>query len=801
MLNLGISNRGLHKIILVILLYSPTFIILNLEGVQSNCNRIFSARDGQLSGSFQSPNRSSLRPFSIKQDKEGNLLLNTTNVQVGNNSMICVYTFTANQDERVMLTFTQFRLRDEEPECNREYMDIYLKVKPGEDLARHVSTNGFDARFCTTILPRRLVSLYGSIVLVFNTELEPPSDPRPLFVGTFEYIKFKVYDQIGAPLGGSLCTHVIRSNERRDGEFQSITYPGVYIKGLKCSYKFLGGPRQRVRLEFLDLDVFSGGSHCPFDSMKIYDGEEETDPIISNICGSHKSLIVFSTRENLLITFTTLNREAEVQNRGFSAYFEFSDKFVDTSFIRGQNVRHVRGSECDQRVISHRATKGFVVSPDANHHTNAICRYIFEGLQTSVDNEKVQLKFTEFDLKSSKPASQQVTSTTQASPPISSGTSLLQIGQNVTNIGETSAPSGTNSSADLCPDNYIRVYTSEQKPDQKQDPNDYDYIFCGNELPQAMESDAASLLMEYNSGLFGGSFKAEYSFIIDFKIPGTQITPGCDYIYRSEILKSGTINSPRHPSWYINDINCSYTFFTKQDEVLLLQFGTFKMSISQDKSLGYNEACLGEDLIEVLELTLDSNEARISDQSEIGTYCGLTTPGPILSYRPLRINFRANQQQVNYGFSALYSFYPRTDLRTNEFVTNCGGQITANQRVKTGTIVSPDTYRPETYEKRNHICSWNITARPTHRIAIDFTRFELEGSPTVRGCNSASVRLDFGSLSKPKEICGILKAANKSAHQFVSDGEWLSLTFISTKQASGSKGFAATWTEIKRLSS
>jgi len=786
------------------------FVCLYPRQIDSGCNKQFLSTVEFSSGNFEAPSRLSSKPFTVLRNEQGNLSIRINDTRSDFKPMHCVYKFIAKDDERVVLNFSTFRLRGSEPECSHEYVDILVKLKPGDNIESSLNNESPNGRFCTSIMPRKIVSLHNMIVLIVYTDLEPPSGRRPMFSGTFEFVKVKLMNQIGPAESNSLCTHTVYGINRRDGEFQSITYPGVYVKGLRCKYKFIGEPNQRIRLEFLDLDLYSGGSHCPFDSIKVYDGPEESDQIINTLCGSHRSVIIFSTKAAMLVTFTTLDREAEIQNRGFSAYFEFGDKFVDPNFIQGSNAKHIRGSECDQRIISYRATKGSIVSPRSSHHPNAICRYIFEGLQTSLDYEKVLLKFVEFDLKTVRAIDYNQTNGTTTStftaaftatttPPTNSNNMLL-INQTMNSSQDFSSSNAPNSSSDQCPDNYVRLYTGEQKPDQRQDPNDYDYIFCGNETPQSIESDAASLLMEYNSGSIGGYFRAEYAFTLDFRIPGLQVSTGCDFVYRSEYLKTGTFNSPRHPSWYINDMNCSYTFMTKPDETLLLQFGTFKMSNSfNEKVLGYNEACKGEDSVEILELALDSTEQKVIDQSELGTYCGTTTPGPLLSFRPIRINFRTNREQVHYGFSAIYNFYPISALKTNEFVTNCGGQIYANQRFKSGVINSPVTYRSETYEKRNHICSWNITARPSHKIALDFNRFELEGSPVVRGCITASVRVFTGRSRMPVEICGTMNPNNGSAYRIISENEWLSVIFISTKQASGSNGFAATWTEIKRL--
>lgn len=796
--------------VLILFIISTGLAVIQVD---SYCDRIYRSTGESQGGEFVANHGVNSKPFKIFLDEKGNLIANknhTNSTGDDQRPMHCLYKFIGREDERVVLNFTSFRMKGDEPECSQEYVDIFVKFRPTDDLGTAIGYEPSNGRFCTTIRPRQLVSLHNMIVLIVYSELKQVPNRKPLFTGNYQFIKSKPNDQIGPPAQDSLCNHVISSSERRDGEFQSVTYPGVYVKGLRCSYKFVGELNQRIRIEFLDLDLYSGGSHCPLDSIRVFDGLEETDPVINTICGSHRSLIIYSTRENLLITFTTTQREAEIQNRGFSAYFEFGDKFVDPSFIQGQSAKHIRGSECDQRIISHKGTSGIIVSPDPKHHTDTICRYIFEGLQTSLDYEKVMLKFIEFDLKTPRSASSLATTTTTTTttttpqPPtmfLAGNSNLLLFNQTLLLGADSSSINANNTSVEQCTDNYVRLYTGEQKPDQKQDPNDYDYVYCNNEIPPSIESDAASLLMEYKSGSIGGHFKAEYTFIVDFRIPGVQASAGCNYLYRSEFMKNGTFNSPRHPSWYINDINCTYTFLTKNDEALLLQFGTFKMfSQFDEKILSVNQECRGEDLVEIFELVLDAAEQRIIDQTEIGTYCGNTTPGPILSYRPLKITFKTNKEKVHYGFSAIYSFFSTNELKSNEFVTNCGGQIYANQRQKTGNIRSPETYRPETYEKRNHICSWNITARPNHKIALDFNKFELEGSPIVRGCITASVRLNLGRSKIPREICGTLSPANGSAHQFISENEWLSLTFISTKQASGSNGFSANWTEIKRSS-
>lgn len=78
---------------------------------------------------------------------------------------------------------------------------------------------------------------------------------------------------------------------------------------------------------YLIICIFSHSS-CPFDYVTVYDGRDNMSSVIGTYCGQHRNLIIYSSTENLFVTFDAIQRTANTQNRGFKGIFEFSESFV-----------------------------------------------------------------------------------------------------------------------------------------------------------------------------------------------------------------------------------------------------------------------------------------------------------------------------------------------------------------------------------------------------------------------------------------------------------------------------------------
>jgi len=672
----------------------------------------------------------------------------------------CTYNFRGLPNERVMIQFEEFNLLGTPPECFHEHIDIFTEIA-NPDMQPLIETP-FGGRFCGQNIPRLRISLFQSLSMVFLTDRKNITEGR--FTGYYEFISNEKYRKIGIPDmnaegRSSLCSFLIQGNQQRNGELYSPTYPGTYPKNLKCWYKFIGEPGQRVRLEFRDFDLFYGGAHCPFDRVTIYDGPDNLAEKIGTYCGQMRNLVLYSTKNMLYVTFTTLRRTAPVFNRGFFGLYEFSDDYVKLDFIQDSDAEHIRGTECDQKILSKKESRGQVFSPNYPfpYQPHIVCRYFIYGMQDSQNLERVVLTFDKFD---------------------------IPLDEN-------------NVHSDRCRDGYVKVYIQGQEEEHKY--NKHDYEFCGKKTPSEIHSPGPRLVILFKAGSKPGSgFKANYRFETEYQIPGTPAPDGsCRFEYRTDSKLDGRFNSPRHPQNYPNDMNCTYLFWSKPTQQVMLVFDHFRVradnitaeknsTLGNWKSYG-REQCV-EDYVEIFTIN-NPNQRQL-----LGRYCSTSTPGPVVSprgTRGLELFLHTDKQSVYSGFKGRYMF-----IEAQSPFGDCGGNITDAEN---GIIKSPNFPEKYTSSGRDYgskVCHWFVYAKPGHRILLYFSEFEVEGNPGERGCPAAALRVwPWKDVARtPIELCGDKLDQYK---QIISDSNVLRLSFYLADKAVGAKGFKAIYTEVK----
>ncbi|CAH2085253.1 unnamed protein product [Euphydryas editha] len=690
------------------------------------CDRTFVSRGGANNGTFHAPE-----------------LFNPNN-----QSRQCLYTFLAAPGQRVLVEFRTFDLRGKPPECMHEYMDIYSEMASLE--AGELVNSAFGGRFCGPIPPRRRVSLHRAVALAFFTD--HTYTPPTLFVGTYRFINASEFE-VGTPVPNTMCSFIIEVSKRRTGLLLSPTYPGVYPKDITCNYQFIGQAGQRIRLEFRDFDLFFGGPHCPFDWVRVYDGPDNSSAVIGTYCGQQRNLVLYSSDDRLLVTFFTLPRSAKTQNRGFKGIFEFSESFVKLDFIGKHDAEHIRGSECDQKILSKKESTGFVYHPNYPfpYIQKVVCRYFIYGMQDSQNLERVRLEFQNFSIPKN-----------QTQP-------------------------------DSCSDGYLKVYLRGQEATDSYDKHDAE--LCGEAsldplYPPPLLSDGPRLVMVFSSGeLQGRGFKAKYTFETEYRVPGTAAPGGeCAFTYRSEAKKRGDFNSPRYPSNYPSRTNCTYTLVATPNEQVTVVFDHFKVRAdSWNATAGlYGGATCSEDWVEAWWT------GREGSRVPLGRWCGAATPGPLQSPRGalgLLIALHTDSDSVASGFKARYVFEPAKSI-----FGDCGGNVSGSAWGVVSSPRYPLPYEAPLRSNASRVCNWFITARPGRRLLINFDHFAVEGHLTERGCPAAVLRLWYESPGPPLELCGEKAPADR--WQYLSSSNSIRLSFIIADKSVGAGGWSAVWTEV-----
>ncbi|KAF0294851.1 Dorsal-ventral patterning protein tolloid [Amphibalanus amphitrite] len=495
----------------------------------------------------------------------------------------CLLKFIAQPHQRVKISFRLMRLRGTYPDCQHEYLDVFSELRrPDEDLLE----TPFGGRFCGMIAPRARISLYNSLVLGFYTD-QAETDGE-LFYGTYQFINASKYE-LGTPIPGSPCSFEINhSNQKRKGLLVSPTYPGVYPKGLNCEYRFVGKPGQRIRLEFRDFDLFMGGHHCPFDFVRIYDGANQSAPLIGTFCRPERNLVKYSTGHQLLMTFVTIQRTPNPEKRGFSGIYEFSESFVNLGLSEpgagAADVRHVRRPG---EALQTGTTIAEYDSDTDKGCDGGYVRIYLRGQYTSsplvfprCDGGYVRIYLRGQDTSSPPSSSSGVTAATCAS------TCAVRTRAHPLVFLR-------------CDGGYVRIYLRGQEVKEAFDK--FDRELCGRQVPESVRSNGARLTLVFSSGATQGSgFKANFKFETEYQsdhlylptecqsdhlylpseylIPGTAAPDGsCRFTYNSAAGKRGDFNSPRHPANYPSATACEYTFETQRNEQVRLVFDNFKV--------------------------------------------------------------------------------------------------------------------------------------------------------------------------------------------------------------------------------
>ncbi|XP_039749767.1 tolloid-like protein 1 isoform X1 [Pararge aegeria] len=267
-----------------------------------------------------------------------------------------------------------------------------------------------------------------------------------------------------------------------------------------------------------------------------------------------------------------------------------------------------------------------------------------------------------------------------------------------------------------------------------------------------------------------------------------------------EVDSSGHLESPNYPDDYQPNKLCIWKLSVPQDYQVALRFHSFEVE---------NHDTCNYDKVKV-------RDGDSLDSPLIGMFCGHKIPPDIRSTsNKLLVIFESDSSVQKAGFSATFmkefdecasidhgcshscvntlggyecacdiGYELHSDGKKCE--NACGGVLYAPN----GTITSPSF--PDLYPPSKN-CLWEIVAPPQHRITLNFTHFDLEGSNNMyhQECEYDSVtvhsRLGADVLRRHGAFCGSVLPP-----PVTSDGSVLRVQFTSDTSVHHS-GFAAAY--------
>uniref|UniRef100_A0A8D2IQV5 Cubilin n=1 Tax=Varanus komodoensis TaxID=61221 RepID=A0A8D2IQV5_VARKO len=222
--------------------------------------------------------------------------------------------------------------------------------------------------------------------------------------------------------------------------------------------------------------------------------------------------------------------------------------------------------------------------------------------------------------------------------------------------------------------------------------------------------------------------------------------------------ESGIISSPNFPEPYNSSSHCSWLLIAPEGHTINLTFVAFKIQRQRNCK---------QDSVTILNGGSPSSPV-------IGRYCGMTSPGTILSgSNQLLINFNSHQSGLGDGFSATW---------TSDSL-GCGGILHSEN----GTIRSP--HWPQNFPQ-NIRCSWTIITHQGKHLEMTFDEnFQI---PHSNGqCQSSYVKVLRGNANEQEDGILAVGCGDSAPEAIVAPGNVMTTVFQS-RDIPG-RGFSASF--------
>ncbi|KAI0215046.1 Exoskeleton protein RP43 [Lamellibrachia satsuma] len=193
------------------------------------------------------------------------------------NNEQCSWTIQSQGNSKLRLHFTRFDLEYGGRSCP------YDKVKVYDGSSASARLKG---TFCGNTLPSDIQSSGGKMFVTFSSDY---SVTRP---------GFRI--QYSAVAGSCSRLKVLTGNSGSFG-----TTGSSYKNYETCSWKIQVPTLKQVLLSFVRFNLEYGRAICPYDKVKVYDGNSASAPLKGTFCGTTVPKFILSRGNTMYITFTS----------------------------------------------------------------------------------------------------------------------------------------------------------------------------------------------------------------------------------------------------------------------------------------------------------------------------------------------------------------------------------------------------------------------------------------------------------------------------------------------------------------
>uniref|UniRef100_A0A3Q1IYA9 Uncharacterized protein n=1 Tax=Anabas testudineus TaxID=64144 RepID=A0A3Q1IYA9_ANATE len=606
----------------------------------------------------------------------------------------CAWVIRVDGSKIVRITFPFFQLENS-ANCNFDFLQIH----DGDSASAHML-----GKYCGQNNPAELYSSHNSLYFWFRSD-------HTINAGGFT-VAWQSQDPV---CGGDLTAAY--------GNINSPGYPGNYPPNRDCYWRLTMDPGLLITFAFGTLSL-EHHPDCNYDYLEIRDGLLPEDPVLGRYCSSASP--------------------PPLQTTGPSAWVHFHSDF--TTSDGGFHITYTTSPSDPGCGGTFTDSEGIIISPNwpNNYAHNRQCLYLIR----IPAGERVALNFTDMNLESHSNCMFDYVEVRdgrmETDPligrycgnslpaPILSSTNFLWVlfrsdssvswagfravytvgcGGTLSGTGQLRSPYHPNSYPHnkVCewvinqPEGYV-VTLNFLSFDVEGGSCSFDFVevrdgstssspllgtFCGVEMPPRLQSTQKSMYIKFKSdaSVTNHGFEAAYDSALQ----------GCGDTLTSP---SGTITSPGHPTSYPHGANCTWFISVDPGNLIRLTFDSFNLEYHDNCYLDYLEVYDG---------------GTVQNGTLVGRYCGRSVPPSITSTNNLlTLLFVTDRSLATEGFSANY-------VSINA-ATDCGQTFTS----PTGSFSSPNY--PDDYPF-NRDCIFKIIVEVNMQIMLNFTDFELEGSP------------------------------------------------------------------------